>query len=303
MGFFVWVGYHRLFARNFWSMFRPEQYQLLDFGRGWKIEVFNGVQVARETPSVLAEIALGKFDPKVWKKQSQLCFQRADSKLCWQGEAPSNWKVHHHQKTFWLKPTPSGQLGVFPEQATNWEWIENLPILLQGQKALNLFAYTGGTTMALARKGLSVAHVDSAKNVVQWARRNAQDSNLSDHPIRWICEDAMKFTKRELNRGMCYDVLVADPPSYGKGPKKESWKFTQHFADLLESLSQIASRNLKILLLSCHSTGFTEGQLRQLANRYFDLSRGKVTTVPLDLKTGQGRSLNCGVCLRYQRID
>jgi len=278
-------------------MFQPEQYQLVDFGRGKRLEKFANVLISRDTPAVEKNV---KFLTKLSANSPpQLTYLRQAGAGQWQGEMPDPWGIWHRSKFFALKTTPAGQVGLFPEQSINWEWLEQLDLDFSNLKALNLFAYTGGTTMALATRGASVVHVDAAKNVVQWARRNVVQSGLSQANIRWICEDALKFVKREIKRGSKYDIIVADPPSYGKGPKNELWKFHQHFDLLLSSLNQIFSEQAKVLLISCHTADYGEKDLGMQIDRHFRLSAGEVHTNPLDLLDLTGRSLNCGVCLRY----
>ncbi len=190
---------------------------------------------------------------------SSLRFRKRNRTGKWDGSPPELWQIGHRQKIFNLKPTPAGQVGIFPEQALNWSWIESQPQELSGLSALNLFGYTGGTTLSLASRGASVVHVDSARNVVRWARQNAADSKMEHLPIRWIVEDAVKFVKRESVRGSKYDILVADPPSYGTGPKRERWKFEEDFETLLALLAEVSSRKLRMALISCHTTGFGAG--------------------------------------------
>jgi 23S rRNA (cytosine1962-C5)-methyltransferase len=145
-----------------------------------------------------------------------------------------------------------------------------------------------------------VAHIDSASSVLRWARENAHLSGLSTAPVRWIAEDALKFIRREANRRKQYDILVADPPSYGRGPKREVWKMSEQLDELLAALAAIAAETLSMLIISCHTVGFDEKRLLQAVSRYFDFSQGIVETLPLDIKTLEGRRLNCGSCVRYR---
>jgi 23S rRNA (cytosine1962-C5)-methyltransferase len=290
------------------SMFQPEQYQLLDFGQGLRWENFGGIVVSRETPAV--DQSVNYLTNNKHARRVSLHFSRQSPEGepgCWEGGLPPDflrdWQVRHGNLIFQLKPTPSGQVGLFPEQAPNWDWLDRLDLDFSGLKALNLFAYTGGTTLALAARGASVVHLDAARNVVQWARQNAELSGLDKAPIRWICDDALKFVQREIKRGSQYQIIVADPPSYGKGPHKELWKFSQHFDQLLTGLQQICSADLKILLLSCHTTGYGLDDLYGQSAQHFDFSAGQLETFPLDLTDSTGRPLPCGICLRYLASD
>jgi len=200
-------------------MFTDDQYQLLDFGQNQKLERFANCATSRTTPSSPGR----KQQPQLWQ-QADLNFDRQRKNDRWLGTTPVPWQLNFGQTDicFELRTAPTGQVGVFPEQAGNWDWILNSPIDLQGCRALNLFAYTGGTTLALASRGVSVTHVDAAPSVVKWARRNAELSKLDQHPIRWIVEDAAQFVAREIKRGNQYDILIADPPSFGRGPKGQT---------------------------------------------------------------------------------
>jgi len=204
-------------------MFDPQQYELIEFGEGTKVERFGGNVVARESPSV------EMFDPKSPIDQFEVdasydSRDGDDGDCAWHGNVEDGWCVVHGSNKFSLRQTPSGQVGLFPEQAANWDWIQSHAAKISGKKAINLFAYTGGSTLALAAAGAHVTHVDSASSVVTWARQNAAASGLADHPIRWMVEDAMKFVQREIKRGNTYEIFVADPPSFGRGKKKETWK-------------------------------------------------------------------------------
>ncbi len=212
---------------------------------------------------------------------------------------PDPWIIQHFRKTFHLKPTPFGHLGVFPEQAGNWKWIQDLPFDLNGMKALNLFAYTGGTTMALAIRGAEVTHVDSAKNVVRWASDNARATCAPKSNIRWIVEDAQKFVNRQTKRGNFYDIIVADPPAIGHAGKKMSWKFDRDIGELLKALVSVANENLAALLITCHSQNHDAMFLERNANDLFSLERGNGQSGTMDLVTEDGRKLNCGHFFRW----
>ena len=187
-------------------MFDSNEYELLDFGQGEKLERFGGVVVRRQTPSVPNQ---GKrlAEPSA---QAELRYRRSAGNNTgdWTGDVDREWTVSHRDATFLLRPKPTGQVGIFPEQASNWDWVLDSNVDLKGLKAINLFGYTGGTTIALAKAGAEVTHVDAAKTVVSWARENAAQSGLQDHPIRWITEDAMRFVEREVKRNREYLSLI-----------------------------------------------------------------------------------------------
>ena len=276
-------------------MFRLDQYELIDFGDGEKLENFGGVHVRRESP-----VAIGpKSLPSDW--QGALRFQKeAHGTGFWSGaEHPKPWTLRHESISLELKATPFGHLGVFPEQAANWSWINSLPFELTGLKAINLFAYTGGTTLSLAARGALVAHVDSAKNIVNWARANAALSRLENAPIRWIVEDAMTFLRREIKRENYYDIVVADPPSFGRGTRKETWKLERDIDELLDLLSKLTKYRCRAVLFSCHTPEYDSARLRKIIAKCFDLSGGTLNSSSLYLNSRDGRQLFGGSCFRW----
>ncbi|MCP4479993.1 MAG: hypothetical protein GY818_18070 [Planctomycetaceae bacterium] len=270
------------------------QYDLLDFGRNEKLECIGGVVVRRETPSAPG----GKASSVDWG-QARLRGKVAGDKYSWDGIAPADWRFDAGDFQLQLKPTPSGQVGVFPEQSVNWEWIKRCPADLAGVKAINLFGYTGATTLSLANRGAQVVHVDAAKSVVSWARANAQTSGLADSPIRWMVEDALTFVRRELKRGNKYDIIVADPPSFGRGPKGERWKLQRDLFHLIESLSELSRGRCKMVLLSCHTPGVDHRQLKSEVESQFHFEAGTGESFALELRTKENKSLPSGNCFRW----
>jgi 23S rRNA (cytosine1962-C5)-methyltransferase len=270
------------------------QYELLDFGQNEKLECIGGVVVRRETPSAPG----GKSAGERWG-QSQLRGRMIDERYVWDGVAPDDWRFDAGDFQLQLKATPSGQVGVFPEQEKNWEWIKHCPIELAGLKAINLFGYTGATTLALAKRGAQVVHVDAAKSVVSWARANAQSSGLADSPIRWMVEDALTFVRREVKRGNKYDIIIADPPSFGRGPKGERWKLQRDLIDLIESLSELSRERCKMVLMSCHTPGINHERLRSEVENQFHFESGLGSSFSLELRTRNAKTLPSGNCFRW----
>lgn len=272
-------------------MSSPNQYELVDFGAGRKLEKFGSVLVDRESP-----VAHGrKLAPEKWKG----AFRYSNGEWNKDRELPDPWKLNCGLFSLLLKPTPFGHLGVFPEQFANWKWIESLPFDLTGLKAINLFAYTGGTTLALAAQGATVSHVDSAKNVVNWARNNAKVSGLGEANVRWLVEDAMKFVSREIKRGNLYDVIVADPPSFGRGSKKETWKLQRDFEELIESLAELTKERCRAIIVSCHTPEFDSKRIESLLASRFDLDAGLGEGFELKLVSRSQRQLASGSCFRW----
>ena len=234
-------------------MFHSSEYELLDFGAGRKLERFGKFILDRPSP---AADAFSKQSPELWQT-AMARFERTTAENgVWHPHEtlpdtalPGSWMIKHGTVNFLIKPTDFGHTGVFPEQQSNWDWLaEQIGLVSKPLKILNLFAYTGGSTLACAAAGASVVHVDAARNVVDWARENAALSNLSDAPIRWITEDAFKFVQREVRRGNQYDAIILDPPSYGHGPKGEVWKIDEHLPELLNLCGQLTQHQPQFIL-------------------------------------------------------
>jgi len=297
-------------------MFASEMYGLLDFGDGRRLERFGALVLDRPCPT--AE-GLAKGDPALWQK-ADARFVRTEGK---QGEwrsdraLPERWTIAHEQLTLELKRTEFGHLGVFPEQAANWDWLTrqirrvrethqspstasptSTPPDVAPLRVLNLFAYTGASTLAAAAAGAEVVHVDAARNVVDWARRNAEASGLADAPVRWIAEDATKFAKRELKRGNRYDAVILDPPSYGHGPRGEVWRLTKHLPRLLAICADLTAEERRFLLITCHTPQFGPARLEGLVAD--TLGPGHTTAEHLVLTSSTGRELPSGVVVRWE---
>ena len=281
-------------------MFTPKEYRLLDFGEGRKLERFGGVVLDRFCP---AADGAERGDRALWK-QAAVCYQRTSGDQgVWQSNGaamPSSWTISHGPLRLELKLTEFGHLGVFPEQAANWDWIaEQVHRAPRPLKILNLFAYTGGSTLTAAAAGAEVVHVDAARNTVNWARRNAELSGLALSPIRWIAEDAALFVRRELKRGNRYQAVILDPPSYGHGPKGEVWKLAEHLPELLSLCAELTAADRRFVLLSSHSPGFGPGELGRLMAPAFgenDIEAGEMF-----VRTTSGRPLPCGAAARLGR--
>jgi 23S rRNA (cytosine1962-C5)-methyltransferase len=212
---------------------------------------------------------------------------------------PESWTVVHGSLTLSVSPTPFGHVGVFPEQVANWDWIGRHA---RGAKVLNLFAYTGGSTLVVAAAGAEVVHLDAAKSAVAWARRNAELSGLSAAPVRWIVEDARKFVARELRRSNRYDAVILDPPSYGHGAQGEAWKIEQHLASLLADCARLTEGRRGFVLLTCHSPGYGPAELASaLVQAGLAASPREIDAWPLSIVSADGRELPCGAVARWPR--
>lgn len=296
-------------------MFSSDNYQLIDFGKGEKLESFGGMAIRRQSDSV----ATGDGDPRQWATDAT--FDRSSGSGQWieQSEkfnsaeechediangvgdpCQAGWRMNHSGKTFLLKLAPSGQVGCFPEQAENWSWIEQSAAKVAGADAINLFGYTGGTTMALAKCGARVTHVDAARPAVQWARENAAASNMSDLPIRWIVDDAIGFLQREVKRKKRYQIVVADPPSFGRFGKA-TWQIRRDLERLFQLLGALTDGELKMAVLSCHTPGIESRDLAALSRRHLNANQveGDGERVSLGLVSRRGQTLPSGECFRW----
>jgi 23S rRNA (cytosine1962-C5)-methyltransferase len=274
-------------------------YRLLDFGGGRRLERVGEVLLDRPCP---AAEDTRPADPAAWHEADARFDRTAADEGAWtfRRELPERWAIAHGPLVLQIRPMAQGQVGLFPEQAENWDWIAERVRAAGGRpRVLNLFAYTGASTLAAAAAGAEVTHVDAARNMVAWARQNAAASGLAEAPIRWLVEDAAKFVRRELHRGQRYDAVILDPPSYGHGPHGEVWRLAQHLARLLESCGRLTGPQPRFMLLTCHTPGFTAARLRDLTIAALG-EAGRMTAAPLVLRTADGRELPSGAMLRWE---
>lgn len=250
-------------------------YALLDSGHGQKLERFGPVILIRPCSQALWAPRLPK---SAWDKASAL-FEREGGKQ-WNilSSSPEEWDVTLFNLKLKLKRTEFGHLGLFPEHMSLWQWIVKLIEKRPGCKVLNLFAYTGGATLAAAKAGASVCHVDAAKGIVSWARENAALSKLSDKPIRWIVDDVKKYLARAVRRGEKYDGILLDPPTFGRGAAGEVFKIENDLQLILEQCKALLSDHPLFFLLSCHTPGFTPIVLKQILRDHLkeDLEVGEM---------------------------
>lgn len=279
------------------------QYELLDFGGGRKLERFGDVLIDRPSP---AADGLPHGDPTRWREAAVRYERAAGDQGVWHGMVAAaggsepldeRWTIQHGPLALELRLTDFGQVGVFPEQADNWDWIAaQVRRCAAPPRVLNLFAYTGAATLAAAAAGAEVTHVDAARTTVTWARRNAELSGLSDRSIRWIVEDAPKFVRRELKRGRQYHAVILDPPSYGHGPNGEVWKLAEHLPELLADCAKLTAGDRRFVLLSSHTPGFGPAVLGRLLADALDIAQ--VESGELVLYTSSSRRLPCGALAR-----
>ena len=266
--------------------FFADQYELLDFGQGRRLERFGELVLDRPCPSAVgvrkqnaalwikADAVFISTDHQengrgIWKPKTDSAKRIFDPEMQEKSQNSHPWMIAHDKVTFELRGTPFGHVGLFPEQAANWDRIvelcrnfEHIPGIL------NLFAYTGGSSLAAASAGAEVTHVDSARNIVQWGKRNAECSQLENAKIRWLAEDARKFVKKEQKRNRSYQGIILDPPSYGHGVKGEVWRLSKHLEPLLDDcFSILRPQNGCFLLLTWHTPGYPLERLSELVDK------------------------------------
>ncbi len=282
----------------------PFEYSLLDFGGGRKLERFGPVILDRYSPS--AE-GCPIQSPHLWHEATARYVRRNETQGEWQERAPlpARWEIAAGPLRFRLKTTAFGHLGLFPEQFANWQWLQQACAAAERPlRILNLFAYTGGATLACVSAGAEVTHVDAAANVVKWARANAALSSMAEAPIRWIAEDARKFVKREHKRGNHYDGVILDPPTYGHGSKGEVWRIGRHLPLLMGHLSQLLADVPRLVLLTCHSPGYEAAALKNLVQETFpQLAPSRIEAGPLQIADRQQRQLPSGHFARFHNPD
>ncbi len=237
-----------------------KDYEVIDSSKGEKLERWGNYLLVRPDPQVIWDTPKTH---KGWKKMNGHYHRSKKGGGEWEFfDLPEQWQIHYKNLTFNLKPFSFKHTGLFPEQATNWDWFsEKIKQAGRPIKVLNLFAYTGGATLAAAAAGASVTHVDASKGMVAWAKENAVSSGLEDAPIRWLVDDCVKFVEREIRRGNHYDAIIMDPPSYGRGPKGEIWKIEDAIHPLVKLCTQILSDNPLFFLINSYTTGLAPAVL------------------------------------------
>lgn len=234
-----------------------KDYIILDTSDGEKLETWGVVSLVRPDPQIIWKT--DKIDP-LWKNADGHYHRSAQGggKWAFRKRLPESWNIKYKNLEFIIRPTGFKHTGLFPEQAVNWDFMSD-KIKNAGREinVLNLFAYTGGATLACAEAGASVCHVDASKGMVQWARENAAASGLTEKPIRWIVDDCEKFINREIRRGRKYDAVIMDPPSYGRGPGGEIWKLENCVYDLVKLCSGVLSDKPLFFLINSYTTGLS----------------------------------------------
>ena len=248
-----------------WIANNWKEYEVLDCSLGEKLESWGGYTLIRPDPQVIWDT---EKNLKEWKRPSAHYHRSNRGGGEWEFfNLPEQWNIHYRDLTFNLKPFSFKHTGLFPEQAVNWDWFSDIISKSNRKlKVLNLFAYTGGATVAAAKAGAEVVHVDAAKGMVAWAKENAKLSGLENAPIRYIVDDCVKFVEREIRRGNHYDGIIMDPPSYGRGPKGEIWKIEEAVYPFIKKCTELLNKDSEFFLINSYTTGLQPAVLSYMLN-------------------------------------
>ena len=275
-----------------------KDFEILDTGDGEKLERWGDVLLRRPDPQ-----AIWPKDPSYpWNRVDAHYLRSSSGGGSWRffRELPESWQITYKDLRFIVHPTGFKHTGLFPEQAANWDYMaEQIRNAGRPVSVLNLFAYTGGATVACAAAGASVCHVDAAKSMVSWAKDNAAKSGLASAPIRYIVDDCEKFVAREIRRGHKYDAIVMDPPSYGRGPNGEVWHLEDKIAKLLKLCSQVLSDQPLFFILNAYTTGLQPAVLSNLLTWALSDYKGTIEAQEIGLPTKRGLVLPCGAAGRF----
>lgn len=278
-----------------------KDYEVIDTSNGEKLERWGQYTLVRPDPQVIWKT---EKKNQGWKKPNAHYHRSKQGGGEWEVfELPQKWSIHYKELTFNLQPFNFKHTGLFPEQAVNWDWFsEKIKKANRPIKVLNLFAYTGGATVAAAKAGASVVHVDASKGMVTWAKENAHASGLADAPIRYIVDDCVKFVEREIRRGNKYDGIIMDPPSYGRGPGGEVWKIEEQIHDFIKLTKKVLSDNPLFFLVNSYTTGLQSAVLTYMISTELKQYGGKVTADEIGLPvSSNGLVLPCGASGRWEK--
>lgn len=279
-----------------------KDYEVIDCSGGEKLERWGDYILVRPDPQVIWNT---EKKEKGWKKMNGHYHRSTKGGGEWEFfDLPEQWSISYNDLKFQLKPFSFKHTGLFPEQAVNWDWFsEKIRNAGRPLKVLNLFAYTGGATLAAAAAGASVTHVDASKGMVTWAKENAVSSGLADAPIRWLVDDCVKFVEREIRRGNKYDGIIMDPPSYGRGPKGEIWKIEDSIHDFIKLCTQILSDDPVFFLLNSYTTGLAPAVLTyMISTEIVPKFGGQVISDEIGLPvSSNGLVLPCGASGRWSK--
>lgn len=283
-----------------------KDYKILDMADGQKLERWGDVVLSRPDPQIIWK---SKTFPSKWKEINAEYHRSKTGGGAWEfkKKMPKQWQVKYKKLIFNIKPMGFKHTGLFPEQAVNWDWmIEKIQKEKKNKKevkVLNLFAYTGGATVACLSAGASVCHVDSSKGMTTWAKENVISSGLQERPVRFIIDDVVKFVNREIRRGNKYDAIIMDPPSYGRGAKGEVWQFENNIYDLVELCSKVLSDDPLFFLINSYTTGISSQVLKNILNMVISKKyRGEIEAGEIGLPMENSKLiLPCGIYGRWEK--
>ena len=279
-------------------------YQILDMSDGMKLESWSGKELLRPDPQIIWQ---DKKHPELWDRVDAIYHRSNKGGGSWEiknNKLPNVWQVHYRNLTFNIKLMGFKHTGLFPEQAYNWNMIgtkikeANRPV-----KVLNLFAYTGAASIAAAEAGAEVVHVDSSRGMVDWAKENAVSSNLQDKPIRWLVDDCLKFVNREIRRGNKYDIILMDPPSFGRGSNGEVWDIEKDLFPLVKACTEILSDDPILFLINSYTTGLSKTVLENVLELTVNKEhQGFITSDEIGLPMKDSNLiLPCGIFARWEK--
>lgn len=278
-----------------------QDYEIIDMAEGKKLERWNKYILVRPDPQI---IWTEKTYPEKWKKANAVYRRSKTGGGAWEfkDKLKPSWQVNYKNLTFNIKPMGFKHTGLFPEQAVNWDWMINkIQKAKREIKVLNLFAYTGGATVACLYAGASVCHVDSSKGMVAWAKENVVSSKLQERPVRYIVDDVVKFVQREIRRGNQYDAIIMDPPSYGRGTSGEVWQFESSLSHLVNLCTKILSNRPLFFLINSYTTGISAEVLSNILKIYMKSYIGKISAGELGLPMSSSNLvLPCGIYGRWE---
>ena len=286
-----------------------QDYEVLDCGAGEKLERWGDVYLRRPDPQAIWPAR----EASLWRKAQAHYHRSEKGGGSWEffDRLPERWEVNYNCNgdalKFYVRPTGFKHTGLFPEQAANWDWMNRLVKQRRAEgrdvKVLNLFAYTGGATLACAASGAKVTHVDAAKGMVQWARENRECAGLDETSFRWIVDDALKFVQREARRGNVYEGILMDPPSYGRGPGGEVWKLENELFGLVDACEKVLAKDALFMLINSYTTGLQPAVLNNMLTMTVAKTReGKVTADEIVLPVTAGGVLPCGASGRWEGV-
>lgn len=277
-----------------------KDYEILDMANGEKLERWGNVILIRPDPQIIWK---NKSFPEKWNSANARYNRSSSGGGGWKynKKVPENWQIKYKNLMFNIKPMGFKHTGLFPEQAVNWDWMmDKIKNAKRDIKVLNLFAYTGGATVACSYAGAQVCHVDSSKGMTTWAKENIVSSGLKDRPVRFIVDDVVKFVTREIRRGNKYDAIIMDPPSYGRGTNGEVWKFEDNINDLVELCSKVLSDKPLFFLINSYTTGISSTVLENIL-RLNIKKKGQYSHGEIGLPMSNSKLiLPCGIYGRWE---